>query len=128
MNRHIRAEQIARFLQEFLQDAAAPVRTCPDRSGGVVEAAEELPEANFTLSRRAGCLACDAGSCLECGYLFTGESVTIDHRLRGKLTLSDRAIHYLSHGITRYQTNYVVHGEPVVVDLDLEELAGYLDL
>jgi hypothetical protein len=37
-------------------------------------------------------------------------------------------VHYLGHGITRYETGYIVRGEPVVVEIDLEELAGYLDL
>jgi hypothetical protein len=42
--------------------------------------------------------------------------------------ISDRTVHYLAHGITHYATGYVVHGELVVVDIDLEELAQYLDL
>jgi hypothetical protein len=85
-------------------------------------------KANFTVIHQGGCAACDPGSCPECGYLFTGEVITIDHRIRGKRTLSDKAIHYLSHGITHYQTGYIIRGETVTVDLDLDELASYLDL
>jgi len=42
--------------------------------------------------------------------------------------ISDRTVHFLEHGITRYETGYVVRGEPVSVDIDVEELARYLDL
>lgn len=127
MNQVERARQIVRRLQEALLDAVIgiPVEAY---SPGETEIGARPGSRSFTVSRRAGCLACDPGSCPECGYLFTGELVTIEHRLKGKLTLSDKAIHYLSHGITRYQTGYIVRGEPVIVDLDLEELAGYLDL
>ncbi len=82
--------------------------------------------AGFTVSKRGGCAACDPGSCFVCGYLFTGEVFQIDHPTLGRRVLSDKAIHYLGHGIHRYQTGYVVRGEPVVVDLDLEELAAYV--
>jgi len=84
--------------------------------------------ASFAVTVRGGCTACDPGACSECGYLFTGEILTIDHLTRGRRVISDRMVHYLSHGITRYETGYVVHGEPVIVEIDLEELAGYLDL
>jgi predicted Zn-ribbon and HTH transcriptional regulator len=127
MNTRERAKQIARFLQDILQDEAAPPLAGAHRPAGMTGVGE-LSRINFTVTRRGGCISCDPGSCAECGYLFTGESIMIDHKLRGKITLSDRAIHYLSHGMTHYQTAYVVRGEPVVVDLDLEDLAGYLDL
>lgn len=127
MNQAERARQIAQRLQEALLEAVIgiPAEAC---SPGKAEIGARQDSRSFTVSRRAGCLACDPGSCPECGYLFTGELVTIEHRLKGKLTLSDKAIHYLAHGITHYQTSYIVRGEPVIVDLDLEELAGYLDL
>jgi hypothetical protein len=97
-------------------------------AGAIQDALETPPKGDFTVTKRVGCAMCDPGACLECGYLFTGETFTIEHVLKGKRTLSDKAVHYLSHGIVRYQTNYVVHGEPVVVDLDLDELASYLDM
>jgi hypothetical protein len=94
----------------------------------IQEAMDKPIQGNYSVLRHGGCASCDPGSCPECGFLFTGEVITIDHKIRGKRTLSDRTIHYLSHGITHYQTGYVVRGEPVVVDLNLDELAGYLDL
>jgi hypothetical protein len=127
MNKEERAKQIARIIQEALQGAAASVLAGAHHPGGT-GTGEELPQGNFTVTKRGGCSTCDPGSCSECGYLFMGEAVVINHRIRGKLTLSDKAVHYLSHGITRYQTSYIVHGEPVIVDLDLDELASYLDL
>ena len=107
MNQAERARQIAQVIEEAL---------------------EESPQGNFTVTNQGGCAACDPGSCPECGFLFTGDVITIDHKTKGKRTLSDRAIHYLSHGVTHYQTGYIVRGEPVIVDLNLDELAGYLDL
>ncbi len=84
--------------------------------------------AAFTVIVRGGCAACDPGACRECGHLFTGEIYTIEHLTRGKRVLCDRTVHYLTHGVTRYETGYVVHGEVVAVEIDVEELAAYLDL
>jgi len=86
------------------------------------------PAGNFTVTSRGGCASCDPGACPECGYLFTGDIVTIQHVLRGKRTITEKAIHYLSHGITHYETGYVIQGERVVVDLNVDEIASYLDL
>jgi hypothetical protein len=86
------------------------------------------PSGNFTVTTRGGCVSCDPGSCPECGYLFTGDIITIEHQTKGKRTLSDKAIHYLSHGIISYKTGYVINGETVIVDLDPDEIASYLDL
>ena len=121
MDKSQRARQISRIIQEAWR---------LDEPGRAGEAPvhEQLPPAGFAVSKQSGCLACDPGACPECGYLFTGEVIVISHKTKGKRTLSDRAIHYLSHGIAHYQTDYVVHGEPVTVDLDLDELASYLDL
>src|SRR5512143_639498 len=97
-------------------------------AGAIQAALETPPTGNFTVIKRVGCASCDPGACPECGFLFTGETFTIVHTLKGKRTLSDKAVHYLSHGLVRYRTSYVVHGEPVVVDLNLDELASYLDM
>lgn len=104
-----------------------------ERAAQIVEAIQQAKGrwpigATYTVSVRGGCAACDPGACSECGYLFTGELFTIEHMTRGKRVVSDRTVHYLGHGITRYETGYVVRGEPVIVEIDLEELAGYLDL
>jgi hypothetical protein len=82
-------------------------------------ALETPPRGDFTVTKRVGCASCDPGACTECGFLFTGETFTIVHARKGKRTLSDKAVHYLSHGLVRYRTSYVVHGGPVIVDLDL---------
>jgi hypothetical protein len=94
----------------------------------IQDALETPPMGDFTVTKRVGCAMCDPGACPECGYLFTGEIFTILHAAKGKRTLSDKAVHYLSHGMVHYQTDYVVQGEPVVVDLNLDELASYLDM
>jgi predicted Zn-ribbon and HTH transcriptional regulator len=121
MDESQRARQISRTIEEALQ-------LTESGRAGEAPVQEQLPPASFVVSKQSGCLACDPGACPRCGYLFTGEVIVIDHKTRGKRTLSDRAVHYLSHGIAHYQTGYIVHGEPVTVDLDLEELASYLDL
>jgi hypothetical protein len=107
MDEATRAKQIAQAIQEGIDK---PI------------------QGNYSVLKRGGCASCDPGACPECGYLFTGEIFTISHQTKGKRTLSDKTVHYLTHGITHYQTGYVVRGEPVVVDLNLEELASYLDL
>lgn len=84
--------------------------------------------APFSVSVRGGCAACDPGACNRCGQLFTGEIFTIEHLTRGRRVISDRTVHFLEHGITRYETGYIVRGEPVIVEIDVEELATYLDL
>lgn len=104
-----------------------------ERARQVAEAIEQARAgwpigASFAVSVRTGCAACDPGACSQCGYLFTGEIFTIEHLSRGKRVISDRTVHYLAHGTTRYETGYVVHGEPVIVEIDVEELATYLDL
>jgi hypothetical protein len=104
-----------------------------DRARQIAEAIEQTRKgwpvgASFAVTLRGGCAACDPGACSECGHLFTGEIFTIEHLSRGKRVISDRTVHYLGHGITRYETGYVVRGEPVIVEIELEELAGYLDL
>jgi len=110
-----RAGQIAEALQQARGSFGWPVGASVYRG-------------SYAVTVRGGCAACDPGACRECGHLFTGEIFTIEHLTRGKRVISDRTVHYLGHGITRYETGYIVRGEPVIVEIDLEELAGYLDL
>jgi hypothetical protein len=109
-------EKRARQIAQVILDSLEPITVIQDPSRG------------YKVTKRGGCAACDPGTCPECGYLFTGEIFQIEHRSRGKRNVSDRAVHYLSHGMSCYQTGYVIRGEPVTVELNLEELASYLDL
>ncbi|MGE5602199.1 MAG: hypothetical protein ACM30E_04070 [Nitrososphaerales archaeon] len=108
----------------------APDRELAQQVATVIEQARKTSRAGLRVmvTVRGGCRACDPGSCPECGHLFTGETITIDHALLGKRAISDRTVHFLKHGITHYETGYVIHGEPVMVDIDVEDLAKYLDL
>ena len=119
MDEQERARQIAQVIQEALQRKPAQ-----DADAG----RDSAHRPRYTVTRQGGCLSCDPGSCWECGYLFSGERIIIHHAVKGERVLSDRTVHLLAHGITHYQTKYVVYGEPVIVDLDLDELAGYLDM
>jgi hypothetical protein len=128
MDEQERAKKIAHIIQDALQSAPDPAEmTAPTPQSSVCDQESALP-ARFTVSKESGCLSCDPGACWECGYLFSGERIIIKHARKGERVISDRTLHLLSHGIVRYKTQYVVHGEPVIVDLDLDELAGYLDL
>lgn len=82
----------------------------------------------YAVFSRGCCSACELGTCPECGHAFDGSTVIIHHKRKGKRYLSDRAVHFLSHGRSSYQTKYVYKDQPVTVDLDLRELAEYLDL
>jgi hypothetical protein len=119
MDEQTHAKQIYDAIQKAL---AQPVVASPPFGP-----AQYGPEtARYTATREGGCLSCDPGACWVCGYIFSGERIVIRHINKGERVLSDKALHLLSHGIVRYQTHYVVRGEPVVVDLDVDELAGYL--
>lgn len=117
-----RARQIALMIRQSLQDLGSAV------TEGEAPRTAAAPARRYTVTRTGGCIACDPGACPLCGHLFTGEIIRIAHVTRGRRNLSDKAVHYLSHGLSRYETAYLVRGEPVIVDLDLDELAGYLDL
>jgi hypothetical protein len=122
-----RAKLIAAAIYAALGDVPAPAAA--GMAGcSHVETSPPLGDQRFRVTRRGGCVACDPGACWVCGYLFTGERISISHVVKGERVISDRTLHLLTHGITRYQTRYVVYGEPVVVDLALDELAGYLDM
>lgn len=121
MDDSARARRIAHVIQQHLE-------LRPEAEPAGAATAGWPMGARFVVTHKIGCAACDPGACCVCDYLFTGEIIEITHCTRGRRTLSDRAVHYLSHGMTRYPTAYVVRGEAVDVTLDLEELAGYLDL
>jgi hypothetical protein len=117
-----RARQIALVIRQSLQDLASAV------AEGEAPRTAAAPARRYTVTRTGGCIACEPGACPLCGHLFTGEIIRIAHEIRGRRNLSDKAVHYLSHGLNRYETGYIIRGEPVTVELDLEELAAYLDL
>jgi len=119
----LRAKQIAETIALHLDPRAETEAVC----AGAATASWPIGE-RFTIRRRGGCAACDPGACTVCGYLFTGTVIEITHCSRGRRTLSDRAVHYLAHGMAHYPTAYVVRNAVVDVTLDLEELAGFLDL
>ena len=127
MEEQERARQIGRVIEAALQGHATKlvkVKGDAAQTAGAQEAAQP----RFAVSKEKGCTSCDPGSCPHCGYLFTGERIIIRHVTKGERIISDRTLHYLSHGIARYSTQYVVYRQPVIVDLELEELAEYLDL
>jgi|GEM_PF-1413871 len=126
MDENERATRIAQIIQDALLRKPTPAPPVAEGSGATT--GEEAPQPTFTVTREGGCLSCDPGVCWVCGHLFTGERIIIRNVVKGERVLSDRTLHLLSHGITRYPTKYIVRGEPVIVDLDLDELAGYLDL
>lgn len=100
------------------------------RIAQTIEAAlsEPGPQSSYTVTKRAACSACPPSSCSVCGFVLPGDVIIINHQVKGKRHLSDKTVHYLGHGLTRYQTGYIYRGEPVIADLDLHELEGYLDL
>lgn len=113
-----------------MEPVRAPESDLAQQVADVIERARETSHAGLRVlvTARGGCKGCDPGCCPECGHVFTGEAITIDHAVLGKRTISDRTVHFLKHGITHYETGYVIQGEPVMVDIDVEELARYLDL
>jgi hypothetical protein len=81
---------------------------------------------SYRVTKRNACSGCPPSACAVCGTALPGDVIIIQHQVKGKRHLSDKAVHYLDHGLTHYQTGYMYHGEPVTVDLDLSELEGYL--
>jgi hypothetical protein len=88
----------------------------------------ETDDPQYRVAKRGGCVSCDPGVCTVCGHIFTGEVYRIEHPDNGRRVFSDRAIHYLMHGIFSYETGWVVRGTPVVVDLDIDDLAAFFRL
>jgi hypothetical protein len=80
----------------------------------------------YRVTKRNACTGCPPSSCALCGVVLAGDVFILSHTIKGKRHLSDKAVHYLSHGLTHYETGYVYRGEPVTVDLDLSELEEYL--
>jgi hypothetical protein len=113
-----------------MERAEAPDRDLARQVADVIEQARKSMRAGLRVmvTVRGGCKICDPGVCPECGHLFRGETIQIDHAVLGKRCISDRTVHFLMHGITHYETGYVIRGEPVTVDIDVEDLAKYLDL
>jgi hypothetical protein len=112
MSQDTRARRIAQAIEQLL----------------LAPAGDDAVAGGFKVSRRCGCVACNPGVCSYCGHVFTGEVIEISHASKGKRVLSDKAVHYLAHGVTTYETGWTIRGQPVVVDLDVEEVASYLDL
>ncbi len=128
MDEQERARQIYRVIEAALAQVSQPAGGAVPAAGEAVADQEATGHGRVRVTRESGCLACDPGQCWECGYFFSGERIIIHHDTQGERVLSDKTFHLLSHGITRYRTKYVVYGEPVIVDLNVEELAAYLDL
>jgi hypothetical protein len=84
--------------------------------------------AHFKVTKRDACTGCPSSACAVCGAVLPGAVYIVTHAERGKRHLSDKAVHYMGHGLVHYETGYIYRGEPVTVDLDLAELEGYLDL
>lgn len=80
------------------------------------------------MSRITACGSCPPFICPECGCPLAGDAIIIDHVRKGRRRLSDKALHYLGHGMTSYQTGYIYQGHPVTVDLNLDTLEAYLNL
>lgn len=98
-------------------------------AAAILDGLRQAPEgARYRVARRDACSGCPPGACSECGATLPGDVYIITHQVKGKRHLSDKAVHYLGHGLTHYETGYVYRGEPVTVDLSLDELEGYLDL
>ncbi len=98
-------------------------------AAAILNGLQRAPEgAAYRVTRRDACTGCPPGTCAECGAVLPGDVYIITHHARGKRHLSDKAVHYLGHGLTHYETGYVYRGEPVTVDLSLDELERYLDL
>lgn len=121
-----RARRIAQTIEHALKAASSDAIPPFSRQGNGLVVSTLSDE--FTITGQGGCVACDPGACPVCGFLFTGAIYTIRHRVLGKRVLSDKTIHYLAHGITRYLTGYIVLGQPVEVVLDVNELERYLGL
>ena len=89
---------------------------------------EPSPEAPYKVAKRGACSGCPPGSCEVCGVSLPGDVYIITHQVKGKRHLSDKAVHYLGHGLTHYSTGYMYKGEAVTVDLSLDELEAYVSL
>ena len=105
--------------------------TDEDRARGISAAILSGLEApgetlSYRVTKRNACTGCPPSACAVCGVVLAGDVIIIHHQVKGKRHLSDKAVHYLGHGLTHYETGDIYRGEPVTVDLDLNELEGYL--
>jgi hypothetical protein len=109
----------------------SPVRSDGDRARSLSAAilhglaAPEDAE-SYRVTKRNACTGCPSSACAVCGAILPGDVIIVHHKVKGKRHLSDKAVHYLGHGRTHYETGYIYRGEPVTVDLDLNELEAYL--
>jgi hypothetical protein len=100
------------------------------RIARTLEAALSQPPArgDYLVTRLPACGSCPPFVCAECGCPLPGDAIVIEHVQRGRRRLSDKAMHYLGHGMTSYLTGYVHQDKAVMVDLDLDTLETYLSL
>jgi hypothetical protein len=68
------------------------------------------------------------GACTRCGYRFSGDVLIVQHPSYGRRSISERSLHYLGHGTTRHDTGHRLFGEPVFVEIEVEEWVRYLGL
>ena len=68
------------------------------------------------------------GVCAECGYRFNAEVWIFEHPTFGRRSISERSLHYLSHGTARHDTGHRLFGEAIFADIAVEEWARYLGL
>lgn len=109
----------------------SPISTDEDRarriSAAILHALATPGEAlSYRVTKRNACTGCPSSACAVCGAVLPGDVIIIQHQVKGKRHLSDKAVHYLGHGLIHYETGYIYRDEPVTVDLDLSELEGYL--
>src|SRR5512133_450824 len=109
----------------------SPVRTDEDRARGISATilhglAAPGEAVSYRVTKRDACTGCPSSACAVCGAVLPGDVIIVHHKVKGKRHLSDKAVHYLGHGMVHYETGYIYRGEPVTVDLDLNELEGYL--
>lgn len=104
------------------------------RAREVAAAIEQARSKGSTPSTRVAVSIRDAwgarvcGVCTECGYRFNAEVWILDHPTQGRRSISERSVHYLSHGMARHETGHRLFDEPVFAEIEVEEWAGYLGL
>jgi hypothetical protein len=103
-------------------EKARQVAAAIERAIGVANSAR------FSVVLRDSRTSSDRTFCTSCNRQFTSVSYIIEHREHGRCAVSEKTVHYLAHGMTRYETGYVVDGRQVMVEIDPEDLRKYVDL